>query len=155
MAVGIFFLCSPACPKQLRTSFLFYKFSYTFICAKICAYDVAKIIEELLKLLRKLCLSLPTGDDWTLVNRVPKYYTFVFSFLLLPFHSAILDWKYFPFFQLEYCFVIEIHFFLFLIGISSYYSIWKFCMLIGIFPFHYSNTSLFRICAIRLKFEWL
>ena len=42
--------------------------------------DVAKNIEELLKLLRKLCLSLPTGDDWTLVNRVPKYYTFVLVF---------------------------------------------------------------------------
>ena len=85
----------------------------------------------------------------------PEILYVCFSFLLLPFHSAILDWKYFPFFQLEYCFVIEIHFFLFLIGISSYYSIWKFCMLIGIFPFHYSNTSLFRICVMRLKFEWL
>ena len=45
--------------------------------------------------------------------------------------------------------------FLFLIGILSCYSIWNFCMLIGIFPFRYSNTSLFRICAICLKFEWL
>ena len=44
------------------------------------SYDVAKIVLELLKLLRKLCLSLPTGDDWTLVNRVPKYYTFVLVF---------------------------------------------------------------------------
>ena len=34
-----FFFCSPACPKQPRSSFLFYKFSYTFICAKICAGD--------------------------------------------------------------------------------------------------------------------
>ena len=32
-----FFLCSPACPKEPRSSFPFYKFSYTFICAKICA----------------------------------------------------------------------------------------------------------------------
>ena len=34
-----FFLCSPACPKQPRSSFLFYKFSYTFICAKICDWN--------------------------------------------------------------------------------------------------------------------
>ena len=39
MAVGsCFFLCSPACPKQPRTSFPFYKFFYTFIYAKICGY---------------------------------------------------------------------------------------------------------------------
>jgi len=37
-----FFLCSPACPKQPRSSFPFYKFSYTFICVKICVHSKAK-----------------------------------------------------------------------------------------------------------------
>ena len=41
MAVGsFFFLCSPVCPKQPRTSFPFYKFSYTIICSKICDYNL-------------------------------------------------------------------------------------------------------------------
>ena len=57
-----------------------YKFAFL-------SYNVAKIIEELLKLLRKLCLSLPTGDDWTLINRVPKYYTFVLVFFFC--HSIL------------------------------------------------------------------
>ena len=35
MAVGIFYLCSPSCPKQPRTSFPFYKFFYPTISAKI------------------------------------------------------------------------------------------------------------------------
>ena len=34
----IFFLCSPDCSKQPRTSFLFYKFSYIILCSKICAW---------------------------------------------------------------------------------------------------------------------
>ena len=38
MAVGIFFLCSPACPKQPRTSFPFYKFFYPTISAKISEF---------------------------------------------------------------------------------------------------------------------
>ena len=58
---------------KLKIYYILYKFPFL-------SYDVAKIIEELLKLLRKLCLSLPTCDDWTLVNRVPKYYTFVLVF---------------------------------------------------------------------------
>ena len=38
MAVGrFFFLCSPDCPKQLRTSFLFYKFLYAIVSAKVSA----------------------------------------------------------------------------------------------------------------------
>ena len=35
MEVGIFFLCSPDCPKQPRTSFPFYKFFYTTISCRI------------------------------------------------------------------------------------------------------------------------
>ena len=34
-----FFLCSPACPKQPRTSFLFYNFFYPTISARISASD--------------------------------------------------------------------------------------------------------------------
>ena len=35
MAVGIFFLCSPKCPKQPRTSFSFYKSFYPTISCRI------------------------------------------------------------------------------------------------------------------------
>ena len=35
MAVGSFFLCSPDCPKQSRTSFPSYKFFYTIVFAKV------------------------------------------------------------------------------------------------------------------------
>ena len=36
VAVGrVFFLCSPDCPKQPRTSFLFYKFFYSTISGRI------------------------------------------------------------------------------------------------------------------------
>ena len=38
MAVGSFFLCSPDCPKQPRTSFPLYKFFYTTISAKISVF---------------------------------------------------------------------------------------------------------------------
>ncbi len=34
--LGVFFLCSPACPKQPRTSFPFYKFFYLTIWCIIC-----------------------------------------------------------------------------------------------------------------------
>ena len=34
--LGVFFLCSPDCPKQPRTSFPFYKFFYPTIWSKIC-----------------------------------------------------------------------------------------------------------------------
>ena len=33
--LGVFFLCSPACPKQPKTSFLFYKFFYSSILCRI------------------------------------------------------------------------------------------------------------------------
>ena len=39
----VFFLCSPDCPKQPRTSFPFYKFSYTIICSKICVIQITII----------------------------------------------------------------------------------------------------------------
>ena len=35
MAVGSFFLCSPDCPKQSRTSFQFHKFFYPIVSAKV------------------------------------------------------------------------------------------------------------------------
>ena len=35
MAVGSFFLCSPDCAKQPRTSFPFYKFFYPIVSAKV------------------------------------------------------------------------------------------------------------------------
>ena len=35
MVVGSFFLCSPDCPKQPITSFLFYKLFYPIISARI------------------------------------------------------------------------------------------------------------------------
>ena len=37
MAVWVFFLCSPPCPKQPKTSFPFYKFFYQTISARISA----------------------------------------------------------------------------------------------------------------------
>ena len=37
--LGVFFLCSPDCPKLPRTSFPFYKFFYSSISGKISAYD--------------------------------------------------------------------------------------------------------------------
>ena len=37
MAVGSFFLCSPNCPKQPRTSFLFYELFYPIVSAKVSA----------------------------------------------------------------------------------------------------------------------
>ena len=39
MAVGSFFLCSTACPKQRRTSFPFYKSFYPTISARISEYN--------------------------------------------------------------------------------------------------------------------
>ena len=54
MAVGRFFLFSPACPQQPRTSFPFYEFFYTFICAKICGY-----IQP-----RDLSSALQKGQEW-------------------------------------------------------------------------------------------
>ena len=42
-----FFLCSPDCPKQPRTSFPFYKFFYTTISAKI-----------------SVCNRSSSGSDW-------------------------------------------------------------------------------------------
>jgi len=37
-AVGrVFFLCSPDCPKQPRTSFSFYKFFYPIVSATVSA----------------------------------------------------------------------------------------------------------------------
>ena len=34
----VFFLCSPDCPKEPRTSFPSYRFFYTIICSKICDF---------------------------------------------------------------------------------------------------------------------
>ena len=39
MAAGIFFLCSPNCPKQPRTSFPFYIFFYPTISGRISAFS--------------------------------------------------------------------------------------------------------------------
>jgi hypothetical protein len=46
--LGIFFLCSPNCPKQPRTSFLFYKFFYPIVSAKVSALipPVIKFIHQ-------------------------------------------------------------------------------------------------------------
>ena len=33
--LGVFFLCSPDCPKQPRTSVPFYKFFYPIVSAKV------------------------------------------------------------------------------------------------------------------------
>jgi hypothetical protein len=38
--LGVFFLCSPDCPKQPRTSFPFYKFFYPIISAKVSGLTV-------------------------------------------------------------------------------------------------------------------
>jgi hypothetical protein len=43
--LGVFFLCSPACPKQPRTSIPFYKFFYLTIWYIICARD-ASLVER-------------------------------------------------------------------------------------------------------------
>ena len=46
--LGGFFPCRPACPKQLRTSFPFYKFFYTIISARISGCYLSPQIKELL-----------------------------------------------------------------------------------------------------------
>ena len=38
MVVRSFFLCSPYCPKQPRTSFPFYKFFYPIVSAKVSGF---------------------------------------------------------------------------------------------------------------------
>jgi hypothetical protein len=37
--LGVFFLCSPDCPKQPRTSFPFYKLFYPIVSAKVSEAD--------------------------------------------------------------------------------------------------------------------
>ena len=50
MAVGsFFFLCSPAYPKQPRTSFLFHKFFYTIISARITGWNISNQICQRLR----------------------------------------------------------------------------------------------------------
>ena len=52
MAVGSFFLCSPDCPKQPRTSFPFYKLFHATISARISdwitllTYDMDQALEK-------------------------------------------------------------------------------------------------------------
>ena len=65
LLMAVFFLCSPACPKQPRSSFPFYKFSYTFICAKICGMLLQKrfltivlCIDPFIKIERRVTYSM-------------------------------------------------------------------------------------------------
>ena len=62
MAVGrVFFLCSPNCPKQPRTSFPFYKFFYTTIC-RVGSLYISKIKTE-----RKIAtIFLAFSENWNL-----------------------------------------------------------------------------------------
>ena len=45
--LGGFFLCSPDCPKQPRTSFPIYKFFYPTISGRISAWKSLKVCTEL------------------------------------------------------------------------------------------------------------
>ena len=49
MAVGTSFSLQPRLPKIPRSSFRFYKFSYTFICVKICGHRTSREKNHFLK----------------------------------------------------------------------------------------------------------
>ena len=59
--LGVFFLCSPACLKQPRTSFPFYKFFYLTISARIFDQNQSCFLLEGEKMSRQFCLK---GDGW-------------------------------------------------------------------------------------------
>ena len=45
----VFFLCSPDCPKESKTSFPFYKFFYSIVSAKVSAQGALLNSSELLQ----------------------------------------------------------------------------------------------------------
>ena len=64
--LGLFFLCSPVCPKQPRTSFLFNKFFYTFICDKFCDLFTCHFFNTIKLILDyNLRQSIPSFLFWT------------------------------------------------------------------------------------------
>ena len=59
----VFFLCSPDCPKQPRTSFPFYKFFYPIVSAKVSGYYILSNWRW------RFCQFLwPSQKTWTLIN---------------------------------------------------------------------------------------
>ena len=67
MAVGRFFLCSPDCPKQPRTSFPFYKLFYPIVSAKVSGVTVQGWCVE------KSCPSFITHQGRCLKSNTPTY----------------------------------------------------------------------------------
>ena len=89
MAVGSFFLSSPVCPKQPRTSFPFYRFFYPFVSANVSEYDlftfgvfrtlalkVRKLVSQMLKNNNSLIFS---GRFWRTLSGKRQRWSLVFG----------------------------------------------------------------------------